>query len=155
VIGKIVMEDQIDRSVRTENGCFTVMICGLLMLVGVVGIAIGLSELGESPSDWGANYRRGLPSLVTGVCDLIAALALATGLRRRAALLLVVSILSRPLCAAMITWEGFDPGWIHLGPTSGGLETIALILSLWLHKKSPAPNNSFKPTPLRGVDKAS
>ena len=148
------MEDQSNQGVRTENGCFTVMICGLLMFVGVVGIAIGLSELGESPADWEANYRRGLPSLVTGVCDLIAGLALGTGLRGRAALLLLISLLSRPLCAAMITWEGFDPGWIHLGPTSGGLETIALILSLWLHNKLPAPNNSFKPTPLRGVDKA-
>jgi hypothetical protein len=138
------MEEQRAAAPQARNGFFTIAVASLLTLGGVVGLVVGISELGFSPTDWGTNYRTGLPILVSGALNLLGGTALGFEHRRRAVLFLGLAIVCRALWSVLSQW-----GWLDTG--RGGIEVVGLLLALWLETKSTRPNNSSKPTPLRGA----
>lgn len=127
---------------HARNGCFAVLISSLLAFFGIVGIAVAVSRLGFSPSEWLAQYRQELPILVCAVLDLLAGIALGFERRRWAIVLLVLAVACRLLWMVLSS-----RGWLDTG--GGGLEVLGLLVALWHERKAP-PDSPSASTPLRG-----
>ncbi|WP_162823660.1 hypothetical protein [Lysobacter sp. TY2-98] len=139
------MEAQVERPPATPNGPFTVLVSTLLTLAGIFGVAVGVGELGFHPLEWHASAPRAVPILVSAVVDLWAGTALGFGHYRRAFRILLLALACRMVWSVLAHW-----GWLDTG--RGTLELVALLPASWLQRNSrPGPNNSSKPTPLRGA----
>jgi uncharacterized membrane protein HdeD (DUF308 family) len=139
------MEDQALQAPRRVNGPLTVLISTLLTLAGIFGVAVGIAEFGLQPARWSVNAPHAMPILVSGILDLLAGTAMGFFHYRRALLLLIFAVACRVLWYMLAQW-----GWLNTG--RGTLEFIGLLLAWWLVRNvGPGPNNSSKPTPLRGA----
>ena len=139
------MEDVGEQASRHANSSFTVLISTLLTLCGIVGVAVGVGELGFHPIDWAAHAPQAVPILVSAVLDLLAGTSLGFRHHRRAFRLLLLALACRVLWSVLAHY-----GWLDTG--RGFLELVGLLLARSLVRNSrPGPNNSSKPTPLRGA----
>jgi hypothetical protein len=125
----------------------TVLVATSLTLGGIVGIAIGIAELGVRPSDWADNVPVAAPGLGAAVFALLSGTALGFG-QRRAVLFLWLGF----------AWSIFSSVMVHYGwakPHPSQSHGFALLYALYLlyngRLHSSGPNNSSKPTPLRGA----
>ncbi|GAB6197582.1 hypothetical protein PAGU2595_029220 [Lysobacter xanthus] len=133
--------------VLRRTSTMTVLVASVLTLAGIVGIAVGLGEFGISPSAWAAHVPAAAPALGAGMLLLLSGTALGFA-QRRAVLFLVLTFCWSVVCSVMARH-----GWAQLKP--GGFSGFALLYSLYLSYNGrlyrSGPNNSSKPTPLRGA----
>ncbi len=130
-----------------RTSTMTVVVASLLTLAGILGIAVGVAEFGVQPSAWAANVPAGAPALGAGILLLLSGTALGFA-RRRAVIFLLLTFCWSVVCSVMERH-----GWAQLKP--GGFSGFALLYTLYLLYNGrlyrSGPNNSSKPTPLRGA----
>ena len=140
------MEGHVSQPTTERNGCFTIAFCTFLTLVGLGGIAVGITELGLKHEAWMANAPRAVPILIAALLHLVGALALGLGYFRGAIRIFMLALACRVLWLILARW-----GWVETGGSL--LEIVGLVLAVWLNRRpgpgGAGPNNSFKPNPLR------
>lgn len=139
------MEDLAKQPANRTNRPFTVLVGSLLTLCGILGIAVGAAGFGFHLSEWPANAPRAVPILVSGWLDLFAGTSLASGHWQRAFRTLLLALACRLLWSVLAHY-----GWLDTGRAF--LELVGACVAWRLaHASKPGPNNSSKPTPLRGA----
>jgi hypothetical protein len=124
----------------------TVILGSLLVLSGIAGVAVGIASAGFVASLVLASLPRAVPIFVVGALDLLGGVEL-RALRRRAVVVLSIGVAARLVFTALQPW-----GWWSSGQSV--LVLTALFHAIWLRRTgalSAGPNNSSKPTPLRGA----
>ena len=132
---------------RRPTSTMTVFVASVLTLSGIVGIALGIAEFGVQPSAWSGNVPAGAPAMGAGILLLLSGTALGFA-KRRAVLFLLLTFCWSIFCSVMARH-----GWTQLKP--GGFSGFALLYTVYLlyngRLYGAGPNNSSKPTPLRGA----
>ena len=125
----------------------TIVVSSVFVLSGIAGIAVGIASAGFVASLLLASLPRAIPIFVIGALDLVGGVEL-RALRRRAVLVLSLGVAVRLVFSALQPW-----GWWSSGQSVVVL--AALAHAVWLRRtgslSGAGPNNSSKPTPLRGA----
>jgi hypothetical protein len=125
----------------------TVLVATWLTLAGIVGFAVAVGDLGAPLAGWLANFHLAAPKLGAAVLALLGGTALGFA-QRRAVTFLWLGFAWSIFCDVMTHhgWAKPDPSQSH---------GFALLYALYLlyngRLHASGPNNSSKPTPLRGA----
>jgi hypothetical protein len=123
----------------------TVTLGALLTLSGIVGVAVGISELGFVPQLWPASALKAVPIFILGALALLAGVEL-RAMRARTIVALALSVVARTVFLALAPF-----GWWSAGQSL--LVIVALGYAWRLYRAGKlsraAPDDSSKPTPFR------